>query len=80
MALLVVIELAARYADMNVDARVLAVRYERLIPNAWDDSRITHLDAGNLGTILISTKLKLRHRALLFGIGPNPALVSLASD
>ena len=59
MAVLVVIELAAGYADMDIDARVLGVWDVHHIPNTWNHSRIARLDAGNLGTILISAKLKL---------------------
>jgi len=64
MALLVVVELTARYAEMDIPARIIAVWYIHPIPNTWDDSRITRLDAGNLGTIGLSAELKLWHRAL----------------
>ena len=59
MALLVVIKLAARYANMDIDTRVRAVRCVYLISNTRDDFAITRVDAGNRGTIRLSREFLL---------------------
>jgi hypothetical protein len=62
---LIVVELAAGYAEMGVDAWILVIRYVHEVPDTWDNSRITGLNAGDLWTILVSIELELRHRVLL---------------
>jgi hypothetical protein len=64
MALLVVIKLAARYPNMNIGARVRAVRHVYLISHTRDDFAITRLGAGNRGTIRLSREFYLCHRFL----------------
>jgi hypothetical protein len=80
MALLVVIKLAARYPNMDIGARVRAVRYVYLISNTRDDLAITRLGARNRGIIRFSREFYLCHRFLPYDTAPTPHLCHAHRD